>query len=161
MASDNHFVDEFILVDMLRHNSMFDPELSLVAEYDGKIMGHVLFSPFKFIIIGREQLGVALGPVAVMPEFQRKGIGSMLIEEDTEEQGERIWFSLLCGHVEYYPRFGYRTNMFSLSGTDVTINMDSFDNGDLLTGRSIRKIFHGSWRHGLDSMGLMHWRLPV
>ena len=157
---DNHFVDEFILVDMLRHNSMFDPELSLVAEYDGKIVGHVLFSPFKFIIIGREQLGVALGPVAVMPEFQRKGIGSMLIEEGHRRAGEKGYgFSLLCGHVEYYPRFGYRTNMFSLSGTDVTINMDSFDNegfADRPVNQKDIPWLMEAWirQHGADALAL-------
>lgn len=74
---DNQYVSEPILVDLLRHNSMFDPELSLVAELNGKIIGHVLFSPFRFIVLGEEQLGAVLAPVAVMPEFQHKGIGSM------------------------------------------------------------------------------------
>ena len=50
-------------------------------------MGHVLFSPFKFII-GREQLGWRWAG-GCNARFQRKGIGSMLIEEDTEEQGRK------------------------------------------------------------------------
>ena len=51
---DNPYVSEPILVDLLRHNSMFDPELSLVAECDDNVIGHVLFSPFRFIVLGRE-----------------------------------------------------------------------------------------------------------
>ena len=68
---DNPYVSEPILVDMLRHNSMFDPELSLVAELDGKVAGHALFSPFRFIVLGGEQSGVLLAPVAVK-SWQRR-----------------------------------------------------------------------------------------
>lgn len=78
---DDYFVCEHILVSLLRHNSMFDPELSFVAEYNRRIVGHVLFCPFKFTVLGEEQPGVVLAPVAVLPEFQRKGIGGMLIQE--------------------------------------------------------------------------------
>ncbi|MCX7710169.1 MAG: GNAT family N-acetyltransferase [Clostridia bacterium] len=125
---DNQYVSELILVDLLRHNSRFDPELSLVAELDGQIIGHVLFSPFKFIVLGTEQLGVVLAPIAVKPEFQKSGIGRLLIEEGhriAEKKG--IEFSLLCGHEEYYPRFGYRTGMFSVGGTKVNICAKSFN----------------------------------
>jgi len=126
---ENQFVTEPIMVDLLRHNSMFDSELSLVAEFEGKVIGHAIFSPFKFIVLGEEQPGVILGPVAIKPEFQNKGIGSMLIKEGHRKAKEKGYaFSLLCGHVEYYPRFGYKTGMFSLSGAKVTICANSFDN---------------------------------
>lgn len=65
---DNPYVSEPIIVDLLRHNDRFDPELSLVAELDGEIIGDVLFSPFKFIVLGTEQLGVVLAPIAVKPK---------------------------------------------------------------------------------------------
>ena len=93
---DNQYVSEPILVDLLRHNSMFDPELSLVAEIGGEIVGHVLFSPFKFIVLGVEEMGVLLAPIAVRPEFQYKGIGGMLIEEGHRiAKGKGFTFSLL------------------------------------------------------------------
>ena len=75
---------------------MFDPELSLVAEIDGEIAGHVLFSPFKFVVLGEEEMGVLLAPIAVRPEFQYKGIRGMLIEEGHRiAKGKGFTFSLL------------------------------------------------------------------
>lgn len=157
---DNHFVSELILVDMLRHNSMFDPELSLVAEVNGRVVGHVLFSPFKFIVLGVEQLGVVLAPVAVKPEFQRKGIGKMLIEEGLKNAKEKGYdFSLLCGHVGYYPRFGYKTRMFSLSGSKVMINMERFSNEGFIdrpvNERDISWLLE-AWKrqHSMDALAL-------
>jgi len=157
---DNSYVSEPILVDLLRHNSMFDPELSLVAELDGKVAGHVLFSPFKFIVLGKEQLGVVLAPVAVKPEFQRKGIGRMLIEEGHRKAKEKgFTFSLLCGHVEYYPRFGYKSGMFSLSGAKVNIAMEDFNHEGFIdrpvSGQDIPWMPE-MWksRHGADALAL-------
>ncbi|OPX43520.1 hypothetical protein CLHUN_26670 [Ruminiclostridium hungatei] len=125
---DNQYVSEPVLVDLLRHNSLFDPELSLVAEFEGKVIGHVLFSPFRFIVLGREQMGVILAPAAVKPEFQNKGVGSRLIEEGHRKAKEKGFvFSLLCGHEGYYPRFGYKTAMFSETGANVNICREDFD----------------------------------
>jgi predicted N-acetyltransferase YhbS len=124
---DNPYVSEPVLVDILRHNSLFDPELSLVAELEGKVIGHAMFSPYKFIVLGKEQNGVVLAPIAIKPEFQKKGIGKLLIEEGHRIAKEKGFsFSLLCGHVGYYPRFGYKTGMFSLSGTRINIRIENF-----------------------------------
>ncbi len=157
---DNPYVSEPILVDLLRHNSMFDPELSLVAEFDDKVIGHVLFSPFRFIVLGREQVGVVLAPVAVKPEFQNKGVGSMLIEEGHKRAREKGFaFSLLCGHVEYYPRFGYKTGMFSLSGVNVSICLESFNDEGFherpVNGRDTEWIFE-EWKsqHASDALAI-------
>lgn len=125
---DNQYVSEPVLVDFLRHNSRYDPEMSLIAEVDGQPVGHVLFSPYEFMVLGREQKGVVLAPIAVKPEFQRLGIGKMLIEEGHRRARQKGYsFSLLCGHTEYYPRFGYKTKMFSLSGSKAVLNKESFD----------------------------------
>ena len=157
---DDQFISEHLLVSMLRHNSTFDPELSLVAEHDGRVVGHALFSPFKFIVLGQEQWGVVLAPVAVMPEFQRKGIGSMLIEEGHRKAREKGFaFSLLCGHPTYYPRFSYKTGMFSLSGTKVNINMENFK-GQGFTDRPVSEQdiswLVEAWKsqHGMDALAL-------
>ena len=70
------------LVENLRKNPKFIPELSLVAEVDGKTVGHILFFP---IIIkcgnGNEKEIISLAPVAVLPEFQKQGVGGELIRE--------------------------------------------------------------------------------
>ncbi|MBI9014953.1 MAG: GNAT family N-acetyltransferase [Clostridiales bacterium] len=118
---DNPFVRESIMVDVLRQHSGFNPELSLVAEVEGKIVGHVLFLQFDFIVMGEVIQGMILGPVAVKPEFQKLGVGKALIEtghKKAEDLGIQI--SLCCGHDKYYPKFGYKNAMFSLGGVKVS-----------------------------------------
>jgi predicted N-acetyltransferase YhbS len=97
--------DEQDLVARLRNSEAFIPALSLVAESEGVIVGHVLFTRLK---IG-DYIALALAPVSVLPQFQRQGIGGQLILE-----GHRIAKALgygavvLIGHADYYPRFGYQ-----------------------------------------------------
>lgn len=97
--------DEQNLVVRLRKSRAFVPALSLVAEADGRIVGHILFTEIK--VGGTTQL--ALAPLSVVPDMQGKGVGGSLIRE-----GHRIaknlgyGFSVVLGHEEYYPRFGYR-----------------------------------------------------
>jgi len=92
------------LPDKLRQKVGFRPELSLVAELDGVIVGHVLFTEMT---VG-ETPAVCVGPVSVLPHLQGKGIGAALMEAGHEAAHE-LDFSLcvLCGHEDYYPRFGY------------------------------------------------------
>ena len=71
--------DEHNLVARLRGSEAFIPELSLVAEQDGRIVGHILFTKLK---VG-QTTQLALAPLAVHPDFQRQGIGGALIEEGT------------------------------------------------------------------------------
>lgn len=126
------FMAEPLLVDVLRHNAMFDPDLSLVAEHEGRIVGHALFSPFEFIVLGTRQVGIVLAPIGVEPAFQRAGIGKMLIEKGHEVAARKGYaFSLLCGHPEYYPKFGYRQRMFALSGAKVILGPGNAGAGDL------------------------------
>jgi putative acetyltransferase len=100
--------NEAQLVDALRAWSSFIPELSLVAERDGVLVGHVLFTPA--VVEGAEEAALlALGPVAVRPEWQRQGIGGMLIREGlVRSTGLGYHGVILVGHPTYYPRFGFR-----------------------------------------------------
>ena len=92
------------LVEALRKGEHFIPTLSLVAEEDGKMLGHILFTKIN---IGDEK-ELALAPLAVLPEYQKRGIGSALIEE-----GHRIakslgyHYSVVLGSENYYPKMGY------------------------------------------------------
>jgi predicted N-acetyltransferase YhbS len=116
------FKAEPLLVDVLRHSPLFDPELSLVAEMDGRVVGHALFSPFDAIVLGARQRGVFLAPLCVAPAHQRQGIGSLLMDRGHEVARSKGYaFALLCGHPDYYPRFGYQQRMFSLSGCRVSL----------------------------------------
>jgi putative acetyltransferase len=81
--------------------------VSLVAELDGRVIGHIAFSPVT--ISDGTQNWYGLGPVSVSPEHQRKGIGTALIQEglsrlkDLNAQG-----CCVVGHPEYYRKFGFR-----------------------------------------------------
>ena len=82
--------------------------LSLVAEQDGRIVGHVLFSPMKIELEDSSFEVLTLSPLAVLPEYQRKGIGIRLVKTGLEEClkiGHEI--VTVLGHAEYYPRFGF------------------------------------------------------
>ena len=81
--------------------------LSLVAEFDGRVIGHIAFSPVTISDGTRNWFG--LGPVSVLPEYQRQGIGKALIREglsrlkDMNAQG-----CCLVGHPDYYRKFGFK-----------------------------------------------------
>ena len=98
----NH-TEQFI-IDALR--SAKSLTVSLVAEADGRVIGHIAFSPVN--ISDGTPNWYGLGPVSVLPEHQRKGIGKALIQEglsrlkDLNAQG-----CCLVGHPEYYRRFGF------------------------------------------------------
>jgi len=103
-AAEHTDGNEHILVEKLRKSDAFIPELSLVAEYNGKIIGYILFTK---IIIGKHTL-LSLAPLAVLPEFQNAGVGSELIKKG-HEIAKKIGFIgvILLGYPTYYSRFGY------------------------------------------------------
>ena len=86
--------------------------VSLVAEMDGRVIGHIAFSPLTISDGTRNWYG--LGPVSVLPAYQRQGIGKALIQEglsrlkDMNAQG-----CCLVGHPDYYRKFGFK-NMCGL-----------------------------------------------
>ena len=92
------------LVEALRNGDAFVPELSLVADIDGKIAGHILFTEGK---VG-EDTTLVLAPLSVSPKYQKQGIGTSLIKEGhkiAKKMGYQ--YSLVLGSESYYPRFGY------------------------------------------------------
>jgi HAD superfamily hydrolase (TIGR01509 family) len=94
------------LVDLCRARGKVS--LSLVAERKGRLVGHVLFTPVSLDPPRPGWQGLGLGPVAVLPEFQKQGIGSRLIERGLELCRQNgIDFVVLLGNPEYYSRFGF------------------------------------------------------
>jgi len=94
------------LIDSLRANKKV--YLSLIAEMEGRVVGHILFSPVFIEGCIVPLRGSALAPVAVLPEYQKRGIGSALINESLKRARELgIDYVILLGHTTYYPRFGF------------------------------------------------------
>jgi len=131
--------DEPRIVDRVRDSA--DPIVSLVAD-DDDVVGHILFSPLT-LGHGNARLLMGLGPVAVMPARQRQGIGSALVLAGLEEcRRLGVAGSVVVGHPEYYPRFGYtRASAFGLTcqfevADDVFMALElvkgAFDGGGLI-----------------------------
>ncbi len=93
------------LVDSLRTQAT--PIISLVAEQDGEVIGHILFSPVT--LVGHSDITIlGLGPMAVAPEHQHQGIGSALVQAGLEHCRELgVEAVVVLGHPTYYPRFGF------------------------------------------------------
>lgn len=93
------------LVEALREAA---PHVSFVAEDDeGHVVGHVFFTPVTFES-GEAVAAMALGPMAVAPEWQRRGVGSRLVREGLEEcRRAGAAAVVVLGHADYYPRFGF------------------------------------------------------
>jgi putative acetyltransferase len=105
--------DEADLVDKLRGDG--HALISLVAELEGSIVGHIMFSRMWIKASPALVSAVALAPMAVLPRQQRKGIGSLLIQRGLQllrRRGERI--VIVVGHPDYYPRFGFSSNKAKL-----------------------------------------------
>ena len=92
------------LVVRLRKSEAFIPELSLVAVKENKIVGYILFTKIKI----KDNIELALAPLAVLPEYQRKGIGKKLIETG-HNIAKNLWYhySIVLGSENYYSKMGY------------------------------------------------------
>jgi putative acetyltransferase len=93
------------LIDLLRARGKL--LLSLVAECEGRTVGAIAFS--RVVLPAHTGLsGAGLGPIAMDPDFQRKGFGSLLVRAGLEKCRESGFdFSIVLGHPDYYPRFGF------------------------------------------------------
>lgn len=82
--------------------------ISLVAVLDNQIVGHILFSPASIQGASGDFNVIGLAPMAVLPEFQNRGIGSQLVQAGLAEcrrQGHQV--AIVLGHPNFYPRFGF------------------------------------------------------
>lgn len=101
------------LVDVLRHNcrdcvSLVAIDADCAPDDPARIVGHILFSPVSVQGSGPSARGMGLGPMAVLPSAQRKGVGAQLVKEGVATLNEEGWpFVILVGHPDYYPRFGF------------------------------------------------------
>jgi len=99
---------EAVLVDALRDlNQDF---ISLVASLEDEIIGHICFSRVSIEGSASDGIVLALAPLAVLPEHQRRGIGSMLVQHGLQECKRRnVDAVFVVGDPRYYSRFGFRS----------------------------------------------------
>ncbi|MGE7935001.1 GNAT family N-acetyltransferase [Viridibacillus arvi] len=100
---------EHELVVRLRISDAFIPQLSIVAVDNDKVIGHILLTKIKIINEDQSTESLALAPVSVLPEYQNKGIGKLLINTALENAKELDYKSVVVlGHPDYYPKFGFK-----------------------------------------------------
>ena len=138
---------EATLVDVLRDEAR--PVVSLVAEENGKVVGHIMFSPV--FLSGHPDLnGMGLAPLAVAVEHQRKGIGSALVRAGLE-QCRKLGFVavFVLGHPEYYPRFDFLPSSRFGIDSDYDVSEEVFMATELepgaLSGKKGRVKFHAAF----------------
>jgi putative acetyltransferase len=91
------------LVDSLRKTGV--ELISLVAEENEEVIGHILFSP---VTMDEDTKIMGLAPMAVLPSWQRKGVGTQLINEGLKACEKAGYGAVVVlGHSDYYPRFGF------------------------------------------------------
>ena len=98
--------DEADLVEKLRTNQQFNPQLSFVALRDGKLVGHVLFT--SVLIDSKPTSCLALAPISILREYHKQGIGSQLMQYALNEVKVQGYSAVIVlEHEEFYPRFGF------------------------------------------------------
>jgi putative acetyltransferase len=106
--------DEANAIEALRDRGA--ATLSLVAVIDDRVVGHLFFTPAAIETADHTWPALGLAPLAVLPEYQRQGIGSALMKAGLAECAqlgyERV---IVLGHPDYYPRFGFmRASLYSI-----------------------------------------------
>ena len=137
---------EHLLVHKLRKLPVFVPELDFVAEVEGEIKVHIIYSLAKVMTpdhLEREVLN--FGPLSVHPDYKRRGVGAALMRHSIAEAARLGYRAIIFyGHPDYYPRFGFRRagryGIVSADGSspDSLMAMELYDGAlDGITGRYI------------------------
>ncbi|MGM3304904.1 GNAT family N-acetyltransferase [Anabaena sp. WFMT] len=99
--------NEARLIEKIRISDRYIPELSLVAEIDGRVIGHILYSYIDLVDEDTFQV-LGLAPIAVHPQFHNQGIGSALINASLEIANTRKEaIVIVLGYPSFYTRFGF------------------------------------------------------
>ncbi len=137
------------LVEGLRENA--SPCISLVAVDGEKVVGHIFFSPVTVQSENDSFTAIGLAPMAVLPERQNEGIGSLLVRDGLEEckrEGHSI--VVVLGHADYYPRFGFVTAKTKGLSSEYSVPDENFMvvelTPDALNGCGGLVLYHSEFR---------------
>ena len=121
-------VDEHYLLHCLRKSNIFVPQLCLVAALNNEIIGNIAYSTHKIVNENGEEWEVlTFGPLGVLPQYQNKGIGTMLVEKSLQIAKELEYKGVVIfGHPAYYPRFGFKNAKEYGITTEDGQNFDAF-----------------------------------
>lgn len=127
---------EHLIAHKLRNSVSFIRELDFVAELDDRIVGNIMYS--RSVVADSKDLEhevITFGPISVLPAFQKKGIGSALIEH-TKNLAAFIGYKaiIIFGNPDYYHRFGFKSaEAFGIATSD-SANFDAFMAMELYAG---------------------------
>jgi len=101
--------EEHLVLHRIRRSEGFVKELDMVAVYDGKIIGNIVYSKGYIVSEGAQRTEcITFGPLSVLPEFQHRGIGSLLVSESLKRAAALGYRAvLITGSPRYYSRFGF------------------------------------------------------
>lgn len=99
---------EHLMIDRLRETSAYIPELSIIAEMDGELIGHIMLTRAHIVSARRSLVTLALAPLSVVPERQSCGVGALLVGAARQRASDLGFESIvLIGIRSYYARFGF------------------------------------------------------
>lgn len=111
------------LVDLLREANK--ATISLVATFNGDLVGHILFSPVTIEFNPKNMRGLGLAPIAVLPEYQKQGVGSRLVTQGLEESRSKGYdLVVVLGYASYFSRFGFKRASLSHLGNEYGVDED-------------------------------------
>jgi predicted N-acetyltransferase YhbS len=142
--------NEHFLAHLLRKIPAFVPELNIVAEADGKLVGNIMYSKAKVVgKNGDEHEVLTFGPLSVLPSYRNRGVGSALMRHTVLKAKQMHYRAIVFyGHPDYYPRFGFRSaEAFHITTPDGR-NFDSLMAMELFDG-------------ALDGISGAFWEDPV
>lgn len=118
---------EHLLIHQLRKSDAFLPELDLVACDDDEIVGNIVYSKAIIKNDKAENAVLCMGPLSVLPSYQNKGIGSLLLRKTIEKAQELGYKAVVTyGNPDYYHKFGFRNAKEYHIQTSEGQNLDAF-----------------------------------
>ncbi len=150
--------DEHLMIHNLRRVPAFVPELDFVAVYENRIIGNIMYSKAK--VVGEDSCEhevLCMGPLSVLPSYQRSGIGSKLFNHSLV-YARQLGFKaiIIFGHPDYYKRFGFVNAQKYHITTEDGENFDPFMTMELVENglKGIEGKFYGDKAFHVDKAEL-------